>query len=247
MMPLKIYNFNHMKRNLIIAFIILLVSTLGYFWYSAEDSPFSKDLSVFKAVPVSSPFFIELNGVQKFGDENPIWQEMEQAGMGKQWFKLLRKSDSLMTATENIPKNLRNTPVIISFGFAGRNELFPVVIGKAGTQNRRNAFTSLLHALHSPQKCSYRQRQYGKHIIHEIISDNPENALFYSFSGELFLISPKSILLEQVLRQLSSPGILKNPFFTEVTRQAGDQHIALYINHAWLSGFMEQIFSRNVT
>jgi hypothetical protein len=234
----------NMKRNLIIAFSLVLVSSIAYLWYSSGDTPFSKDLTLCEAVPVSSPFFFELSSIPP---DHPILHELEEAGIAKSWFMFLEKADSIIGHSDKIPNNLRNSSFILSFGFAGKNELFPVLITKVENPNRQNAVELFIRHLYPPGKFSYRERTYGKHTLCEIIPNETGSPLFYSISNELLLISSKSILVEQVLRQLSTPGILKNPFFLETALNADDQKLSLYINHEWLSGFIGTLFSSNVT
>ena len=237
-----------MKRNLIIATIIFLLLSFGVsWWYFSEETPFLKDMDIYKAVPVSAPFFLEVNSIQNLPADNPILSALEEGGIGQHWFSFIQKADSLITSTENIPNNLRNSNFILAFGFTGRNELFPVIIKKADTQNRRASIELLLEHFYPPGQYDYNQREYGKHTITGVYPNDSGSPLFYTFSDDIFCISPRSILVEQILRQLSTPGILKNPFFLKADRGIRDQKISFYINHEWIGGFFTPVFSRAVT
>ncbi len=236
-----------MKRKLVILLSFLLALVAGYYLFSGEDLPFSKDDSIYKAVPVSAPFFFEFSSVKALAPDNPFFSELNEAEIGNFWFELIQKADSLVGTIDEIPNNLRNQPFILSFGFAGRNELVPLVIIRAESENRQSGLETLIQKLYPSNAYSFTVRDYGKHIIREIHPVGTGNSFFYSFAGGLFIMSPRSILLEQVLRQLSTPGILKNPYFTEANRQTAGQGVSLFVNHAWMHSFFGNLLSRSVT
>jgi hypothetical protein len=237
-----------MKRNLIVVVILLLVLAAGgiYFYFSGKEMPFQRDTSVYKGIPVSAPFFFEFSSAKAVNMSHPVIHELTEAGIGHSWFNFLSKTDSLITNSDNLPKSLLNSSFILTYGFAGRNQLIPLIIRKAegGTQHQMEVF---LNTMYPPSAFPYHHRDYGKHTITEISGKHSQGPIYYSFAGGLLLVSPNSIIIEQVIRQMATPGILKNPYFREVNKRTGSQGISFFINHANLNGFFGNILNRNVT
>ncbi|SHF06355.1 hypothetical protein SAMN05444274_103389 [Mariniphaga anaerophila] len=233
-----------MKRNLIIVVLIVLAAVGGYFYFSNERSPFLRDTSVYKAVPVSSPFFFELSSIRSIPFGDPFIREMENAGIGKNWFEFLHKADSLIDVTEELPRSLRNSSFLLAYGIAGRNELIPLLATQAESHSRRNALGKFLKTVYPPGKYNYDERDYGKYKIQEISGENNQDILFFSYAEDLLLVSPRVIIIEQVIRQFSVHGIENNPYFLDVNKTAGTQGVSLYINHKWINSLFAEILNR---
>jgi len=236
-----------MKRNLIIVLFLVVAAAAGYYWFAGENTPFSKDNALYKAVPVSAPLFIEFNSMGAIPSGNLVINEMQEAGIANSWFEFLQKSDSLIQITEDLPGNLRNNPFILAFGISGRNELVPLITTKAESQNKQLAYELLIQKLYPSGSFSYTEKEYGKHTITEIAPAGGGESLFYSFANGFLLVSSKSIVIEQVLRQMSTRGILKNPYFTEVSRTTANTGISIFLNHAWINSFLANILTRSAT
>lgn len=233
-----------MKRNLIIVILIILAVAGGYFYLSNKNNPFVKDTSVYKAVPVSSPFFLELKSIRSLPFENTFVQQLDSAGIGEGWFTFLHTADSLIETTDDLPRSLRNSSFLLAYGIAGRNELIPLLITRAGSDNRQNALEQFIKTVYSPEKHNYTAREYGKHQIQEVTDGANREILFFSFAEDLLLASPRAIVIEQVIRQLSAQGIQNNFYFLNVNKTTGTQDVSLYINHSWINSFLAGILNR---
>ncbi len=234
-----------MKRYLVIVLFLILAAAAGYYFYSGEQSNFSKDSSVYKAIPTSAPLFLEISSAKSVSFSNAIIHELNEAGIGKQWFDFLHQADSLISNTGKLPNSLLTSPFIIAWGYSGRNQMVPLLITKAEQNVKQQSLKAFLNALYPPESYSYVDKEYGKNTITEILRDNTTEPLYYSFTNGLLLVSTKQILLEQVILQMSTPGILKSPYFREVNRTAGTEGVALFINHARFEGFFGNILNRN--
>ncbi|MBW6536355.1 MAG: hypothetical protein K0B11_15200 [Mariniphaga sp.] len=233
-----------MKRNLIIVVFVILAVAAGYFYLTDKSNPFLKDTSIYKAVPVSAPFFFELNSIRNIPFDNSFINELEKAGFGNNWFSFLHEADSLIIAKDDLPKSLRNSSFLLVYGTAGRNELVPLIITNSESNNRENALAKFIETVYSPANYNYSARDYGKHQITEITDKKNKEILFFSFANELLLASPRAIIIEQAIRQLSSNGIQNNPYFLEVNRSAISQNVSLFINHNWINSFFSGVLNR---
>lgn len=231
-------NPDKMKRSLVVVIFLLLVVAAGFFFFSRDEISFSKDTSLYKAVPVTAPVFIEFNSLKTIPINTPLLQELQNAGIGTDFFKLAQNLDSLIENSEELPGNLRDNQFILSFGFSGRNDLVPLIIAKAESSNRKNAFKTLANTVFPASKYTYQTKEYGNHTITEIVNATNENSVFYSFADELVLIGTKSLLVEQALRQLPGEGILRDNYFREVnSAMSARAEVSLYVNHAYFSNF----------
>ncbi|MFW6290225.1 MAG: hypothetical protein ACOC0R_04585, partial [Mariniphaga sp.] len=232
-----------MKRYLVLVLFLILAAAAGYYFYAGEQTNFSKDSSVYKAIPTSAPLFLEVNSVQSLSLNNAIIHELKNAGIGKTWFDFLEQTDSLVSNTEKLPKSLLNAPFIVTWGYSGRNQMVPLMITKAEQNSRQRSLRAFLNALYPPENYSHIEKDYGKHTITEIVRNKSAEPLFYSFTNGVLLVSTRQILIEQVILQMSSPGILKSPYFREVNHTAGAEKVALFINHARFEGFFGNILN----
>jgi len=232
-----------MKRTLILIILLIVASFAMYFYFSKQEVSFEKDTSLYEAIPVSSPFFFEFNSLRLFPSDNPLTNEIINAGLGRFFFESLQKLDSLIRDSEEISNSLRSDPFILSFGYAGRNQLMPLIIRKAGSTASKRNLDKLIRLYCPPGRYSYSEKDYGKHKIVEIRDGNSNSYLFFSFAGGLLLLSPESLLVEQALRQLMTPGIMNNPYFQEAQKTSNAREISLYINHSDFPGFLKNILN----
>ena len=215
----------------------------GYLYISRDEISFSKDLSLYKAVPITAPFFFEFNSLKSVPFQNPVLHELEKAGIWNSFFDMSQNIDSLIQVREELPANLRDNRFILSFGFSGRNDLVPLLIAKADNQ-RIAAFKNVLNALYPSSTYKYQPKEYGKNTVTEIVNATGKNSVFYSFAEELLLISSKSLLVEQAIRQLPTRGIQKNEYFQEVNSTPAIQSgVSLYVNHKQFPAFARQFLN----
>ena len=136
-----------MKRNLIIILIAALTVVIGFVYFTKDEVTFSRETSVYKAVPVSTPLFIEFSSIQSIPVENPIVQEFVKSEIWNEFFELIEKLDTIIQYKKDIQNNLRNEPFILAFNFTGKNELVPIVIKKADSNNKRKTLENLMQVL----------------------------------------------------------------------------------------------------
>ena len=232
-----------MKRYLVIVLLLVLSAAGGYYYFSARQPNFTKDSAAYKAIPVSAPFFLEVSSSKAIDLNNPVIAELMQAGIGNSWFEFLHLADSVISDNHNLSKSLLTRPFILTWGFSGRNQMIPLFITKAESANGEKALKDFLNAAYSALSYNYITKEYGKHIITEVVKSKADESLFYSFVNGLFLASTRSILIEQVILQMTTRGIIDNPYFKEVNRSVSSQGISFFINHSQVNGFFENIIS----
>jgi hypothetical protein len=231
-----------MKRIIITIVVILTAVITGYFYFfSTKEVSFFKDTSVYKAVPVSTPFFTEVRSLSSVPFDSPLMREL--ISIEKFHTGLLFHLDTVIRDSKDISSSLRNSPFILAFCVTGRNQLAPLLIAKADGNNRKDAVRQLFNYIYPPEKFRRSEKDYGKSKIIEIDTGEGTKSVIYSFAEGLLLVSSESLLVEQSIRQLASKGIVNDRFFRDIYRSATSGGSSLFINHNYFPGFMSNIMN----
>jgi hypothetical protein len=123
--------------------------------------------------------------------------------------------------------------MVLAFDFVGENDVFPLVILKAETGTKQKSLRRFLSALYPHTNYSFAETEYSGNTITTVTrKENNSEALHFCFIDGLFLASPKTLLVEQCLRQLNAQNISDNVFFSRVNKTVSAQSkISWYINH----------------
>ncbi|WP_319479441.1 hypothetical protein [uncultured Draconibacterium sp.] len=221
-----------MKRYLIIILIILAAAVAGFLYFSKEKVVFQHESSLYKAVPLTAPVFLEADGLKAIPADNPIVQEL--AGI-PEFNKLLNQVSNIQNVIESEPEiqnQLGKRPVVLALDFVGKNVLHPVIIGNLKSAKEREGLELLLQKLAGISQTSFQKRNYNGYTIIDVVDSNGSNKLSFSVAGNLVIISPEVILVEKCIRQLNVPGIADNQYFKLVNKTVSNQsELAWYINH----------------
>ena len=229
-----------MKRNLIIFLILVLALIAGFIYFTKDEVTFTRETSVYKAVPVTSPIFAEFSSLKSIPFDNPVLKELLENKNTGSFLGRLQQLDTLIRNDKEIQNGLRHEPFILAFAFAGKNDLVPLLIKKADNNSKKKALENLLHQLLPQGKYKYETRDYNGYKI-TTISSPEENVqpVYYCFSGGLFMASTRAILVEQSIRQLNTTNIVNNPYFLEANKTVTSQSdISWYINHKYFSDLL---------
>ncbi len=234
-----------MKRNIIILIIALAALTSGYLILSKEGVVFSsKETSIYKAVPIDAPLFIEVNSLKSIPLRDNIFLGLENAGIMKPLFSTISRIDSLIAGSKDIPGSIRDETVLVVLTLEGKGNIVPLFILKAQSNSKKNGLKALVAKLFPATKYIYTKRPYnGRKIIGATLKSS-NKSFHYSFANGLFIASPKSILVEQAIRQLDSESILNDTNFALVNRTATQQSKAsVYINHKHFPPLIQDWFN----
>lgn len=227
-----------MKRNLIILLSIFLAAVAAFVYFTKDDVTFSKETSMYNAVPISAPAFVEFNSLKSIPLDNSVlkeWNEKEGASL----LRWVEKLDTLIKNEKGIQNSLRNESFILAFDFVGEKDVFPLIIMATENKGKRKVMENLLAILFPSNNYSYEEIDYNKQKITSIKSTQNENLIHYCFTEGLFLMSSKLLLVEQSIRQLNTQSITINSFFSKVNKTVSSQSdISWYINHASIPDLM---------
>ena len=136
-----------MKKKLVTGIGVVLVIAAAVLYLTKTENTFFKETSLYKAVPVSVPFFIELNSLKSIPVKHSIIQqfaEIEKISKVTNW---IQKLDSVIKDDSDIQNGLRSDPFIIAMGYMGEKNLTPLVIQKAESSGRQKSLENLARAL----------------------------------------------------------------------------------------------------
>ncbi len=221
-----------MKRNLIIAFFLVLATAAGFIYFSNNDTLFSKETSLYKAVPIDAPVFVELSALKTVPVDNPIVENLLAMETDVLFLKKVAFMDSLIQNNKNLQKSLRNESMIIAFDFVGDKGIFPLIIAKAANSSKQKDFEKFLSVLYSGHDYAFTETAYSNHKITSVTSSKSKKALYFCFTDGLLIASPKVLLVEQCIRQLNEQSVADDQFFSKVNKTVSAQsNISWYINH----------------
>lgn len=221
-----------MKRNLIIILVVLLAVVAAFIYFTKDDVVFSKETSLYKAVPVSAPVFVELSSLKAIPNENPVLQELAEIEEFAWFIGKIKEIDVSIKADDAIQKRLGKKPVIVALDFIGNNVLKPVIISQLKSLEELKGFEQLIGKLLSVPASSFISRKYDGAKIVDITFEEGKRTIHYCAVGGIVIISPESILVEKSIRQLNSQNITNISYFNKVNKTVtGQSDIAWYINH----------------
>jgi len=228
-----------MKKNVIIAIGIVLIIVAAIFYYSKSETSFFKETSLYTAVPVSVPVFVELNSFKSIPFDSPLfekWTDVEKIQGFKFWGE---KLDSIIRENGDIQNGLRSDRFIIALGLMGDKSLTPLVIQKAESNGRQKSIENLSRVLFPEPEFTYNEIDYTGYKITSAITADSKKSFHYCFTDGLVIASPNLVLVQQSLLQLSEPGIAKNPSFEKITKSMDSEpDIAFYINQQLFPDFL---------
>ena len=212
---------------------MVLAVVAAFIYFTKDEAFFTKETSMYKAVPVSAPFFLELSAFKSVPPDHPILKSFITKVRSNLFLDEVALIDSLIQNNNDIPKSLRNEPMILAFDFVGENEVFPLVILKTESGTKQKLIQKFLTVLYSQPYYSFVETEYSRNKITTVLNTaQNKESLHFCFIEGLFLASPKILLIEQCLRQLNALDISDDIFFSRVNKTVTAQSkISWYINH----------------
>lgn len=211
---------------------MLLTAVACFIYLKKDDVIFPKETSMYKAVPLSAPVFLEIRSLKSIPINNPVLKEIIGTGGDFLFLNNVVSIDSLIQNNKKIQNSLRDEPIILAFDFVGENEIFPLIIIKSESSNKQKVLQDFLAILYPSNQFSLFEEEYSDHRITTVKTKQDENKLYYCFADGLLMASPKLLLVEQCIRQLNTQSISDNLYFKKVNRTVSSQSkLLLYINH----------------
>lgn len=231
-----------MKKYLIIILVVVAGGLAVYLFWSKTDSVFTRETSLYKAVPVSSPFFLELSSLHSLPVDNEILNGLSSVE-GINWLtRTCEQIDTLIRHNREIQNSLGKRPFVIALDFVGENKLQPLIISQMKSSHELNSLEILLSSLLHTPVTSFTSKNYNGHKITQVT--NGTGGMSFAALDGLVLISPEVILVEKGIRQLSAGNLLDNQDFVKVNKSVTMQtRIAWYINHTRFPELTANIFS----
>ena len=237
-----------MKKYLIIFAVLAAAAVAGFIYFTKDDITFSKETSLYKAIPITSPFFVEFNSLKSIPVDNQILNELANVNVAPSFFEWKTKIESVIRENSEVTSSLKNENFILSFSFAGKDVLFPLLIKKVDNNNKRKNIENLLKTLFVETEYKYENSNYNG-FKNGLISDKKGELVFhYCFTGGLFIGSNKTVVVEESLRQLNNQSIAVNPYFSMVNKTATSQaDVSVYINHKQFPEMFAHLLSNKTT
>jgi len=233
-----------MKRTLIILLIVTGIAALGaYFFLTKEEIVPQKESTLYQAVPLTAPVFVEISAIKNIPDSNPVLTELS-AISGFQWFmQQVEQAKTLVTEDATINNSWLRRPVILAFDFVGEDKLAPVLISSIKNAEELSSLQTLIAQTTGNSNQTPQLRKYSGHKIFSI-KNTQGKLLHYCAAGGLVIITPESILMDKSLRQLNSENLSDIRNFKRVNKTANPQSdVSCYINHQYFPELFTKILN----
>ena len=232
-----------MKRTLLIILAVLVAAVTAYILLTKKDVVFSNETSTYKAVPLSSPLFVQVSSLKAIPADNAALKELEAIDGIGQLLQRAQETDKSISEGKEIQGSWAKRPFILAFDFVGEDKVQPLIISKIKNNNELKGFERLLGELTGNPNPEPAEKKYSGHKIFSI-KDAAGNNLYYCAAGGLILLSPESILVEKGLRQLNSENLTDIRNFNTVNKtvNAGSD-LAWYINHERFAELLGRIMN----
>ncbi len=221
-----------MKRNLIVISVgAIVIALAAIYYFTSNRTVFSKETSLYKAVPVSAPVFAEASSVRTIPFDNPLLSAFSEIGSFGTVVQKLEQTIGTISDTKEIQNNWAKRPVILAFDFVGEDKLKPVLISKIKSSEELKGLEILLEKLMGVSGVTPQERKYSGHKVFSITNSEGQS-LHYCAAGGLVIISSESILVDKSIRQLSSENLTDIRNFNRVNKTVTSQSdLSWYINH----------------
>jgi hypothetical protein len=162
-----------MKGKLIVVIALFLaIIVAAVFYFTKTENTFFKDTSLYTAVPVSVPVFIEVSSIKSIPVKNAVIEQfsgLEKIGRVTGWIQNL---DSIIKENSEIQNSLRSEPFIVALGYMGEKNLTPLIILKAESNNRQQSLGNLARALYPETENTYNEIDYTGYKITSVTTSN---------------------------------------------------------------------------
>ncbi len=220
-----------MKKNLIITISVVLIVAAAIFYFSKSENSFFKESSLYTAVPVSVPVFIELNSFKSIPFDSPLfekWADVEKIIGFKMWGE---KLDSIIKENGDIQNGLRSDRLIVALGLMGDQSLTPLLIQKAESIGRKKSIETLSRVLFPEPEFTYAEIDYTGYKITSATTAEGKKSFHYCFTDGLVIASQNLVLVQQSLLQLTENGIKTDPSFEKITKSMNSEpDVAFFVN-----------------
>jgi hypothetical protein len=222
-----------MKRILIIILVVLLAGVAGFILFTKNEVIFTKETSLYKAVPLTSPVFVEFSSLRVIPNDNVLLNELK----GIEEFDLLLNRfleiNSSITTSSSIPNQIAKRPFVLALDFIGKNVLKPIIISELKSSDEFEGFKKLIELHLGTPASSFTSRNYDGYKIFEANDSASKSQLHFCATNGLVIISGEAMLVEKCLRQLTSENITDIKYFQRVNKTVTAQsEISWYINHS---------------
>ncbi len=220
-----------MKRTLIIILIALLTLLAGYILFTKNEVVFSKETSLYKAVPLSSPVFFEISSLKSIPQKNELLNDLSGIELIYTLLANVSKSDSIISELKEVQSSWAKRPFILAYDFVGDYKIEPLIISTIKNKNELHGFEILLSEISGVSDPELNEKKYSSYKVFSFSKPDGKR-LYFSAAEGLILFSTELILVEKGLRQLSSENITDIRNFNTVYKTAGSGTlVASYINH----------------
>jgi hypothetical protein len=215
------------------ALAIVVALTIILFFFVFKPGVNYEKTDALKAVPETSPMFMVINDPTVFFNKlpnNEITSTLLSVQNSRSLFRKLEEAHAYISTYDDFTKLLRNNILIIALNYSGRDAVDPLFIIPLNSKNDADALSKLISSIKSDKNIQIVNRKYNKADISQLDIDN--NSIFLAVHEGLCLVSDKSLIIEEAIRQTNTSGVNENPELETLMKTTGKQaDINIFVNH----------------
>ncbi|MGQ8337341.1 hypothetical protein ACUNWD_12390 [Sunxiuqinia sp. A32] len=220
-----------MRKFVFPAILILVILVGAFFIYLTNQSKNYSENSAFKAVPLHTPLIVEVPQIKDFlnelNEKTPLIEELQSINELSKFFQEINVLRNLFKDNNTARKLFQSKAAVISFNFAGKDEIGSLIAISLNDRSERNQILSLINNYPTGK---FTKRMYDDVEIYRWTNDQQE--YHFAVKDGVFLFSHYALFVEEATRQLSAENILNQKQFKDLYGTVGtSSDFNLYFNH----------------
>ena len=221
------------KRTIYISIVIVAIVLIASCFLFIKPQNKLSESSALKAVPLSSPLIIKINSPLDLRDQfasNEIISTFKTVPQYEKIIDEVNKTGAFINDNEQYKKILKGSDLIVTLNYSGKDDISPLFIVTLKSKSNVDLVNRILNNLKANPQLTIQNRKYDKADIKIITSHN--DTYYLAVHKGILMISTKSLLVEEAIRQLDLDTIENDPELSPLLKTVGQQaDLNLFINH----------------
>lgn len=226
-------------RILIIFTLLIGLVLSGIYYYLKKNNNVEIKISdIYKYIPTDAALIIESKNISNLNSalnhSSKPWSLLINIKEVQEVNKKINFIDSIMKYHPLYKLNLNKGHVILSFHPSGKNDINYLFIVNLGNNSNISNAKSIIQDLYH-QKANITEKTYNDEIIYTVLSNEnfAISSFHFYFKNGLLIVSPSSLMIESVIRQIKNNYSLYNyvSFYKLISTSGQNVTANIYINN----------------
>lgn len=236
------------KRIIYISIAIFAVISVSiYFVFIKSNNKFNES-SALMAVPTSSPLIIKINNLFELENQfakNEMINSLKTVPQFGKFIDNVNQIGAFINSNEQYQKLLKGADLVLAMNYSGKEAINPLFLISIKSKSDFDLINKIINNFKADPEIIFQSRKYDKSTIHTIERHN--NVYYLSIHNGVFIVSTKSLLVEEAIRQIELNTIENDPGLNPLLKTVGQQaDLNLFINHKNIEQFLSKCTSLGI-